>query len=283
MVQTVSESSGLFVNGRTRLRRSHLPELPEVELFTRYFARHALDQRIAAVRVLDERILEVPRRKLTASLIGHQFSSTQRHGKHLFADAGDDWLHLHFGMTGDLSFYRTGEEPPRFARVIFDFDRDAHLAFDDMRLFGAVGIVSSPEEYIEAHRLGPDPLDPQFRLPQFRRLIAPRRGAVKALLMSQEFVAGVGNLYADEALFETSIDPRRGVETLEPDEVKALFNKIRAILRSTIVRKARGADYPAGSLIQRREVGERCPRCGGTIRRTVVGGRTTYYCAQHQK
>ena len=260
-----------------------LPELPEVEIYSRYFERHALGQTVARVEVLDDRILDIPRKRLQAALIGHQFESVRRHGKHLFADAGGAWLHLHFGMTGDLLYYRNPEEQPRFARVVFHFDNAAHLAFDDMRLFGVVGLTISPAAYVEEHRLGPDPLDSSFRLPQFRKLMANRRGATKALLMSQEFVAGIGNLYADETLFQTSIDPRRGAETLGPDEVKAIFTSIRSILRTTIARKARSAGYPAGSLVLHRELGERCPRCGGTIQRAVVGGRTTYFCGKHQK
>ncbi len=254
-----------------------------MEIYTRYFARHALGQTIARIRVLDERILSLPRRTLQAALVGRRFESVRRHGKHLFVAAGGAWLHLHFGMTGDLLYYRNRGEQPRFSRVVFDFDNAAHLAFDDMRLFGVVGLAASPEAYIEEHRLGPDPLDPSFRLAHFRQLIGQRRGAMKALLMSQDFVAGIGNLYADETMFQTAIGPRRSAETLKPEQVKAIFTSMRSILRSTIVRKARGMQYPAAWLVQRREVGERCPRCGGTIQRTVVGGRTTYFCGKHQK
>lgn len=233
--------------------------------------------------VLDERILEVPRKKLQAALTGIEFRSVRRHGKHLFVDAGQTWLHLHFGMSGNLFYYRDPKELPRFARVVFDFSNGAHLAYDDMRLFGMVGLAASPAVYVEEHRLGPDPIAPSFSLAQFRRLMANRRGAIKALLMSQEFVAGVGNLYADEALFQTDIDPRQSADTLTPDAVKSLFTAIRSILRSTIRRKTAGASYPAKWLVQHRQLGERCPRCGGTIRRTVVGGRTTFFCGKHQK
>jgi len=260
-----------------------LPELPEVEIDTRYFERYALGQTVARVVVLDERILEVPRKKLQAALTGIEFRSVQRHGKHLFADAGQTWLHLHFGMSGDLFYYRNPNEQPRFARVVFDFHNGAHLAYDDMRLFGMVGLVASPAAYVEEHRLGPDPIAASFSLPQFRRLIAGRRGAIKALLMSQEFVAGVGNLYADETLFQTAIDPRRSADTLTPEAVKSVYTAMRSILRSTIKRKEAGGSYPAKWLIPHRELGERCPSCGGTIKRTVVGGRTTFYCGKHQK
>jgi formamidopyrimidine-DNA glycosylase len=260
-----------------------MPELPEVELYCRFFAEHALHQRVAAVRVVDERILGVRAPVMTKALVGHEFTSIRRHGKHLFADAGGSWLHLHFGMSGDLYYYRDDAEQPRFARVIFEFENGARLAYDDMRLFGVVDITPDPDTFIAEHRLGPDPLDPAFRLPVFRRIAAKRRGAVKALLMTQEIIAGMGNLYADETLYRASIHPRRPVDALSDAEVKAIFAGMRAILKEAIAFKSRGGDWPARWLTQHREEGDRCPRCGGSIQRTVVFGRTTYFCGKHQK
>jgi formamidopyrimidine-DNA glycosylase len=261
-----------------------MPELPEVETYTRYFARHALHQTIRKVDVRDERILgEIRADAFARRLKGKQFTSVRRHGKHLFADAGRNWLHLHFGMTGDLAYYRGAAHAPRFARVIFDFDDDAHLAFDDMRLFGNVDLLADPDAYIGAAKLGPDPLDPRFRAPQFARLLESRRGAVKSLLMSQEILAGLGNLYVDEILYQTSIHPRRPVDRLSPEEERALFTAMRRILRDAVARHARGAELPPKSLIDHREQGERCPMCKGTIQRAVVFGRTTYFCGAHQR
>jgi formamidopyrimidine-DNA glycosylase len=257
-----------------------MPELPEVEIYCRYFARHALQQKIERVRVQDERVLgDVRKQRLITALRGHEFSRVRRHGKHLFADASSVWLHLHFGMTGDLAFYR--DTDPRFARVIFDFTNGAHLAFEDMRLFGVVDLTRDPDVYIAEHHLGPDPLELTLR--QFRDLLAPRRGAIKSLLMSQNVIAGIGNLYADETLFQASIHPRRAVDRLAPDEVRNIFTAMRRILREVIARKTDYASYPPRYLIHHREEGTRCPRCGGTIRRSVVFGRTTYFCAKHQR
>src|SRR5437763_11651576 len=163
-----------------------MPELPEVETYARYFAGHALRQRIARVDVRDERILAVRKEDLARALRGREFTQVRRHGKHLFASAGRQWLHLHFGMSGDLAYYRDAAEEPRFARVVFDFANGAHLAFEDMRLFGVVDLTPSPEVYIDEHCLGPDPLDPSFPLARFREIAGGRRGAIKSLLMSQE-------------------------------------------------------------------------------------------------
>lgn len=259
-----------------------MPELPEVEIYRRYFTKHALGQPIERVRVLDERILGTIRKeKLQRRLKGTTFREARRHGKHLFADAGTTWLHLHFGMSGDLSYY--ADEPPRFARVVFDFSNGMHLAFDDMRLFGVVDLIESPEAFIAGQQLGPDPLDPAFSLAAFRRIVADRRGAVKSLLMTQETIAGIGNLYADEILFQTSIHPRRAVDELSPGEVKTVHAATRRILRDVVARKARGASYPPRYLTNHRNEGDRCPVCRGEIKRSVVFGRTTYFCGLHQK
>lgn len=259
-----------------------MPELPEVELYCRYFAEHALHQRVAAVRVLDERILGVRAPALKLAVVGREFTQVRRHGKHLFADAGASWLHLHFGMSGDLYYYRDDADQPRFARVVFEFGNGARLAYDDMRLFGVVDVTPDPDAFIAEHRLGLDPFDAAFRLSAFRRILDGRRGAVKALLMTQEIIAGMGNLYVDETLYRASIHPRRAVDALTAAEAKAIFTGIRGVLKEAIAFKSRGGDYPGRWLVQHREEGDRCPRCGGTIQRTVVFGRTTYFCGKHQ-
>jgi formamidopyrimidine-DNA glycosylase len=262
-----------------------VPELPEVEMYARYFQRHALGQRIARVRVLDERILGTTRKAtVVRRLTGEQFTTIRRHGKHLFAQAGErNWLHLHFGMTGDLAYYRDPADAPRFARVVFDFDSGGHLAFEDMRLFGIVDLTSDPDDYIREHALGLDPLDPALRLRLFRRLMEKRRGAIKPLLMSQQVVAGIGNLYADEILFRASIHPLHPLDRVTPDEMKAVYKSMRRVLSEMVTLKAGEGDYPARMLVQHREEGDVCPRCGGEIRRIVAGGRTTYFCSRHQR
>jgi formamidopyrimidine-DNA glycosylase len=173
-------------------------------------------------------------------------------------------------MTGDL----TAEEE-RFARVVFDFDDGTLLAFDDMRLFGVVDLVRDPDEFIRERGLGPDPMTIGLR--EFRARIAGRHGAIKPLLLSQELIAGVGNLYADETLYRSGIHPRRGADRLSDDEIKSMFGNLRRVLGEAI--DGRRKIF----LIDHREEGERCGRCGGTIRRAIVGGRTTYFCARHQR
>lgn len=259
-----------------------MPELPEVETFTRYFAAHALRRRIARVDVRDERILGTRKPAFAKALKGNAFTRVHRHGKNFFAEAGKAWLHLHFGMSGDLAFYEDREDEPRFARVVFDFTDGSHLAFEDMRLFGVAAIVASPDAYITEHQLGPDALDARLTLPVFRKLTMKRRGAIKALLMTQEIIAGIGNLYADEALYQASIHPARAVDSIAATDLKNVYGKMRSVLREAVARRTSDREVPAKWLMLHREEGERCPMCGGTIKRSVVFGRTTYFCGKHQ-
>ena len=261
-----------------------MPELPEVETYRRYFAKHALGQTIERVFVRDERILnEIRAETFAKKLRGREFTEARRHGKHLFANAGTTWLHLHFGMTGDLAYYRDADEEPRFSKIVFAFEGGGNLAFEDMRLFGLAELIDSPDDFIAAKRLGADPIAPSFTFSKFAKLLEKRKGAIKSLLMTQEILAGMGNLYADETLYQTGIHPRRGVDKLRDAEKKAVFTTMRRILRETIARHGRGAELPGRYLYHHREEGERCPRCGGTIKRTVVFGRTTYFCGTHQR
>jgi formamidopyrimidine-DNA glycosylase len=247
-----------------------VPELPEVETYAQVFRRHALGRTVARVRVLDDRVLAVRKSALAKSLTGRQFSEVRRHGKHLFARAGDVWLRLHFGMSGDLT---PGVE--RFARVVFEFDDGTCVAFDDLRLFGVVDLCRDPDEFIRERGLGPDPLAIGVR--EFRKRLAGKRGAIKAVLLSQEVIAGVGNLYADETLYRAGIHPSRAADTLGAAEVKTIFTALRRVLADAISERYRGF------MVEEREEGARCRRCGGTIRRTVVAGRTTYFCSLHQR
>ncbi len=262
-----------------------MPELPEVETYARYFARHALEQKVVRVDVRDERILgEIRKDAFVKKLKGRAFTSVRRHGKHLFAEvsAKETWLHLHFGMSGDLAYYRERAQEPRFARIVFDFAGGTRLAFEDMRLFGVADVVSSPEAFIADRGLGPDPLDPAFTYARFAALLEGRRGAIKSLLMSQEVIAGLGNLWVDETLYLASIHPRRPIDRLQKEESRAIFTSMRRLLNDVIARREKEVGMPAKSLYEHREPGGRCPRCGGTIQRTVVFGRTTYFCAKHQ-
>src|SRR4029453_17543810 len=131
---------------------------------------------------------------------GRRFENSHRHGKHLFVRASDElWLRLHFGMTGSLEYLNHDEKPPKAARVIFRFANNRRLAFDDQRKFGEIELIEDVDEFLQTRGLGPDALE--ISLSQFNAIVCKHGGAVKAILLNQQVIAGIGNLYADEILF----------------------------------------------------------------------------------
>lgn len=259
-----------------------MPELPDVEVYRRYLAARALHQRIDSVEVSSPRqLVGISSRGLKRALVRRKLESTRRHGKHLFARIGEGrWLMLHFGMTGSLSYYRNDHGPP-YTRLRLDFGGRRHLAFVDPRRFGSIALADSPRRFIQAHRLGPDAL--ALDRAAFAELAARARGAVKPWLMDQNALAGVGNIYADEILFQARIHPRRSLNALDRRALGRLFTSLRKVLRAAIAARVDAARMPKSFLLRHRKRGARCPRCGGPISTMTVGGRTTYYCSNCQR
>jgi formamidopyrimidine-DNA glycosylase len=255
-----------------------MPELPDLEVFKRYVDSTSLHQNIETIEVKDGRVLGgVSAGELRRGLEGRKFESTRRHGKHLFVELDDEpWLLLHFGMTGDLKYYKDANEEPPHARVMIYFGNGHHLAFDDQRLFGKVDLIEDPDDFIEEHKLGPDPLDLDF--PAFRERLEGRRGEIKATLMNQRIFAGIGNIYSDEILFQVRLHPRTSVGRLDGDAFHDLHEQIQRVLHAAIERGASPQGLPDSFLLPHRREGAECPRGNGNIQKTKAAGRTAYYC-----
>lgn len=261
-----------------------MPELPEVEMQRRYVDAHALGQEIGGVGAADAGVLSgVTRKDLRRALVGQRFVTTHRHGKWLFVgtDCGP-WLVMHFGMTGELLYYGDGAFPTH-VRFRVDFRNGARLAFIDPRKFGAISLTDSPSEFLAARRWGPDPTHPGFDREAFRAVLRGRTGCLKSVLMNQRVIAGIGNLYADEMLFQAGLHPEARAADLKRSTVDALFDAMQAVFAASL---AVGTDYaslPGQFLLRYRDFAGVCPKCGRTLASAVVGGRTTRYCARHQR
>jgi formamidopyrimidine-DNA glycosylase len=265
-----------------------MPELPDVEGFKRVLVKNGLRKTIERVVVSDARILgKLPARVLTSRLQGTRLVAARRYGKHLLAqvDRGG-WLTLHFGMTGALQFTRNRDEEPPFTRVRFDFADDGHLAYINKRMIGRVGLVEDAADFITAEKLGPDALDSRFDFHAFKSAVSGSKRDVKSVLMDQHIMAGVGNIYSDEILFQARIDPAEPMDKLTPGELKRLFLQIRKVLKTAIAHGAGSEQFtermPKGSLLPERKKGGRCPRCRSLLRILKVGGRTAYCCPNCQ-
>jgi formamidopyrimidine-DNA glycosylase len=265
-----------------------MPELPDVELYKRYLDRHALRRTIERVVVGDARILgDLSEKAFVARLKGNRFEESRRHGKHLLARLRrDGWLPLHFGMTGNLVYFEDAADAPPYDRVRFDLAGGAHLAYVNRRMLGHVGLAAAADAFIAAEELGPDALDPKFDLEAFTRAIWGRRRDIKSVLMDQALIAGIGNIYADEILFQARLHPKTPVTSVDERQRAELFQEIKAVLKTAIERGA-GAEQllerlPEHYLLPHRDKGGKCPRCGAAIATLKSGGRTSYFCPRCQ-
>ena len=260
-----------------------MPELPEVETFKRYLDSTSLHQRITNVEVRDAYVLKrVSARELARRLKGHRFENSLRHGKHLFVHSGNElWLRLHFGMTGSLEYLKHDEVPPKSARVIFRFAHNRSLAFDDQRKFGEIELIEDVDEFLQTRRLGPDALE--INLSEFKTVVGKHRGAVKAILLNQQLIAGIGNLYADEILFRALMHPATEGARLSDKDLRRLFLATRYVLKKAIALKTDFNRLPRSWLLTHREKRGRCPRCRRTLKSATIGGRTSWFCAHCQK
>jgi len=273
-----------------------MPELPEVETIRRQLAPALEGRRLDDVNVLDARWCDpAPPEAVEDAVRGRRVERLGRRGKYFIASLEDDvHLVIHLRMTGNLLLVDPGDEEPAHLRVRFILDSGGRLLFTDVRRFGT-GVVLLGSDALEDYfssRLGVEPLGPAFTADALRALARGRRAPVKAFLLTQERIAGVGNIYADEALFRARIHPLRPVGSLRPAQIEALRDAVVASLqdgidsRGATIDDFRNADGAYGTfqdrfLVHTRE-GEPCPRCGVRIRKMRAAGRGTYVCERCQ-
>jgi formamidopyrimidine-DNA glycosylase len=265
-----------------------MPELPDVEIFRQRFERAARGRTISEVRVLVNRLLDrVTPKKLTRALVGQRVVAAKRHGKHLFVELDDgSVLALHFGMTGEIAPLPKDRQPPRYTALHLVFDDGTSIAFTSRRRLGHVGLAKTAEAYIRSHDLGPDALDPKLDLQSFQAGLGSRRRVIKSALMDQSKLAGIGNIYSDEILFQAGLNPKRLIGDLGPPDTEGLFKAMRHVLQTAIkqgilAEEIEGA-VPEDWLLPHRGKGCHCPRCGARLQATKIGGRTAWFCPSCQ-
>ena len=261
-----------------------MPELPDVEGFRAVLDRHASGRRVRRVDVADAGVLRgVSVRRLGQELRGHRFTGTTRHGKWLVARTDGPAMLLHFGMTGSLHWSDSEEPRHRHDRVVFVLDggRGGELRYRDMRKLKGLTLAPGRDDVEKALAdLGPDALEIGSR--EFAELLAGRRAAVKAVLVDQHRIAGLGNLLADEILWRARIHPRRRASDLSSRDSRGLFTAMRGVLR-TAVRDGRVPPRRSWLTGARDRAPACCPRCGTELERGRVGGRATVWCPRCQR
>jgi formamidopyrimidine-DNA glycosylase len=266
-----------------------MPELPEVETYARDLEGILLGRELRGAVVTWPN--QLPRNDpagLARRVTGQRFRTVGRRGKYLVFRLTEDWLLVHLKMSGRLRVEAASTPRGGHVHVVFPLDRGEELRFVDPRKFGRVYLLTDPSPILGS--LGPEPLDPRLDEATFARMLQSRRGRLKPLLTNQQFLAGLGNIYVDEALWEARLHPLMTADRLSRLEADRLLSAIRRVLTRGI--EARGTTLSDGgfrdlqgrpgqmapSLAVFGRTGSPCPRCKGPVERIVVGQRGTHFC-----
>lgn len=273
-----------------------MPELPEVETVRRSLLDKIVGRRIHALRLTDfPGVLGADRAEdVQARVEGRQVARIRRRAKYLLLDLDDDTtIVVHLRMTGKLSVVPHDEPPLRFERLAIELDDGFDLRFSDQRKFGRVLHIQDDELARLEQRLGREPLEPEFSAAWLQERLLRRPGKIKAVLLDQGLIGGLGNIYVDESLFRAGIHPERRANTLTADEVQRVHRAIRDVLRAAVAGQgttfssfedAAGNPGRYGGRLRVYGRGGKgpCPVCGAPLERIIVGGRGTSFCPRCQ-
>ena len=255
-----------------------MPELPEVEQAARILRRSVAGKTISRVTLLHPSLRrKLPPQRLR-TLAGAVVASVSRRGKHQMLDLEDGrTLHVHFRMTGDWDIGRTEEPMPARARATLDFSDGTRVSLVDPRALSTLTLHAAGDSPLP--QLGPEPSDPRLTASALQASLTRRRGPIKPVLLDQRIIAGVGNIYASEALWRARINPTASASALSLDRLEVLLGAIRQVLGPAgrlpgRYREARGSRRIA---VYGRE-GKPCRRCSTPIERLVQGGRSSFFC-----
>src|SRR5918995_1091917 len=281
-----------------------MPELPEVETVARDLRPHLVGATIVGARCSWARTLRSHDPLAFAEgVAAREILAVGRRAKQIVIDlSGDAALTVHLKMTGQLFVVPAEAPEDPYVRLVLELADGREVRFRDIRKFGKVGLYGRDPVTGELvteigggavfGALRPEPLDEAFTVRDFRRRLRKRSGRLKPLLLDQTFIAGVGNIYADEALWAARLHPLRTAGTLRPVDERHLYDEVRRVLAEAVVRRGSSIDdYTApdgdGSMQNHLRVyqrtGDACPRCGRRVKRIVIGARSTHFCSWCQR
>jgi len=287
-----------------------MPELPEVETIRRDLAAKILHKKITKVEVAKDKIVRGSTAKFKDDLVGKSFASVNRRGKLLIFDIAstDTYLLVHLKMTGQLIYQSSDERvagghpwpefdtklPDKHTHITITFSDKSKLYFNDLRQFGFMKIVNEKQLDVVVAKFGIEPLTPDFTLDNFRKVFVGRKAPLKAVLLNQNLIAGLGNIYADEICFAAGVRTSKSVDRLTNKEKEALYKSAEKIIKQAI--KYRGTtfrDYVdsqgrTGNFVDKLKVygrsGDLCLKCHKfNIKKIKTAGRGTHYCPGCQK
>ena len=270
-----------------------MPELPEVETTRCGIAPHIQGNKVTAVLVRDRRLRWPVSNELESALTGLQIQEVSRRGKYLLLDTGKGHVMIHLGMSGSLRIVQSGETPQKHDHVDICFGRQGVLRFHDPRRFGCVlWLTGDPTQHELLKNLGPEPLEDEFNTDYLFARSRGRSAPVKSFIMDSRTVVGVGNIYANEALFKAGIDPRRKAGAISRKRLDRLVLEIKEVLAiaikagGTTLRDFVGGDGKPGYFAQSLRVygraGEPCVSCKQPLKEIRMAQRSTVYCGHCQ-
>ena len=255
-----------------------MPELPEVEIFRRNAEASVLRKEIQRVRIVEANLLkDVSQNRLAAALRAQSFVCAQRHGKYLGLNlSGGKWVVFHFSMTGELVCLSPSSDESRYTRLLIELAGGSGLCYVSRRKLGMIALATDFDSFIRSKNLGPDAFGIDGTTCQ--ATLQAHRGALKQALTNQSIMAGIGNVYSDEILYQAHIRPMRSLKTLSDSELQSVCRSTKRILRVAIERRAEPERMPKSWMIPRRSKNQRCPRCGHRWNVCRIAGRSAYYC-----
>ena len=267
-----------------------MPELPEVETIKNELLPYVVGRSISGVTLFWERMLRQPSlAEFYSRILGQKITGIGRRGKYLiFSLNSGESLIIHLKMSGSLLIGK--DTPPRYTRAVIHLDNGTSIFFRDPRKFGKMQLVKDKSEILS--KLGHEPLEPDFTPQLFTQRLSKRKAPIKAVLIDQNFIAGIGNMYADEALFSAGIHPLRPANSLSSGEIRRLYQAIQGVLKTAIGNKGASVNTyfrPGGETgsahFQFRVAhrgGKSCPVCGTVIERIPIRHRGSYFCPKCQ-
>lgn len=268
-----------------------MPELPEVQTVLDTLASQIKNRKIIKIKILYKPIVEVSDRTFSKKLVGQHFRNFKRRGKYLLFEMDDITLVSHLRMEG--KYFILDEKTPinKHDHVIFYLDNGKQLRYNDVRKFGRMELIDKQDDYRIFKNLGPEPFSKDFNLKYCKEYLKDKNVPFKTVILNQSFVAGVGNIYADEIIFSMRINPNKLACKLSDENIKDLISNTRSILKKAIkaggttIRSYTSSLGVSGRFQQKLSVHtmEKCKVCGSEIKKIVIGGRGTYYCPKCQK
>jgi formamidopyrimidine-DNA glycosylase len=258
-----------------------MPELPDIEIFRRE-AEKCRDGSFTEMQIADKKFVKITEKAFREKLQGNMLKDVVRHGKYLFLQVADEAaVVIHFGMTGTIRCLHESEDSPPYTKCTFGFSNQKNLHCTSRRKLGKIEMAPGVESYLAGQNAGPDAME--ISQEEFVSIFRDKLTQIKSAITDQSLISGIGNVYADEILFQAGIHPRKKVGELQEDVLVHVYKMMHQVLKTAVAADADISKLPDDYLLPHRKPGTTCPRCSGHVEAIKISGRTTVFCPSCQK